>query len=122
MNSIASPGGSGSAGTSPLAAVLGTAQANPALLAGVLNAYQTTYAQIGRALNLSVQPRSLSTASSAEIAVTLNTDETSGGPTFVSTTGHHHVPVDRYGKYPIERRYQGRDLDMFYASTPILTD
>jgi hypothetical protein len=44
-------------------------------LAGVLGTYQTSYAQIGRQLNFIATPRSLATASSAEIAVTLNADE-----------------------------------------------
>jgi len=51
-------------------------------LAGALQNYQTTYAQIGRSLQFSAIPRSLSTASSAEIAVTLNADESAGGPTY----------------------------------------
>jgi hypothetical protein len=51
-------------------------------LAGALNNYQTTFAQIGRSLAISAIPRSLNTASSAEIAVTLNADESAGGPTY----------------------------------------
>jgi hypothetical protein len=52
------------------------------LLAGALANYQTTFAQIGRTLQISAIPRSLSTASSAEIAVTLNADESAGGPAY----------------------------------------
>jgi hypothetical protein len=52
-------------------------------LATALSNYQTTYAQIGRALAISAIPRSLSTASSAEIAVTLNADE-SASPAYLS--------------------------------------
>jgi hypothetical protein len=66
-----------------ISAILG---ANPMkraeLLAGALANYQTTYAQIGRSLQLSAIPRSLSTASSAEIAITLNVDESAGGPLY----------------------------------------
>jgi hypothetical protein len=51
-------------------------------LAGALSNYQTTFAQIGRGLQLSAIPRSLTAASSAEIAVTLNADESAGGPTY----------------------------------------
>ena len=51
-------------------------------LSAALANYQTTYAQIGRQLSLSATPRSLSTASSAEIAITLNADESAGGPTY----------------------------------------
>ncbi len=81
-NNIASSGAGSGSGTSPLAAVLGSKQPSASLLTGVLNSYQTTYAQIGRMLNLQVTPRSLSTASSAEISVTLAADETAGGATY----------------------------------------
>jgi hypothetical protein len=78
-NNIASAGSSSSTGKSPIAGVLGSAQPSAALLTGVLNSYQSSSAQIGRSLNLTVTPRSLSKASSAEINVTLNADESSGG-------------------------------------------
>ena len=51
-------------------------------LAGALSNYQTTFAQIGRSLMFSAFPRSLSAASSAEIAVSLNADESAGGPAY----------------------------------------
>jgi hypothetical protein len=67
-----SPGGSGgSAPTTPFGAIA----------AGLAN-YQTSFAQIGRQLSFAVTPRSLSTASSAELAVTLNADESAGGPLY----------------------------------------
>jgi hypothetical protein len=52
-----------------------------AVAAGLAN-YQTSYAQIGRSLAFSATPRSLNTASSAEIAVTLFADESAGGPLY----------------------------------------
>jgi hypothetical protein len=64
-------------------AVLG---ANPvkrfAALAGALANYQSSFAQIGRGLTIQATPRSLNTASSAEIAITLNADESAGGPAY----------------------------------------
>jgi hypothetical protein len=114
LNSIATPGGSG---TSPLAAVLGTAQANPALLAGVLNAYQTTNVQIGRMLSLSVQPRSLSTASSAEIAVTLNADETSGGPTFSGGGLSAGQDMSRVANHDVNTRIRVESVKLFQVSS-----
>ena len=59
------PGGAGAATPAPP-----TVQA----LANVANAYQTTYAQVGRSLAITAIPRSLATASSAEIVVSLNAD------------------------------------------------
>jgi len=54
------------------------------LAAAFLSAYQTTFVQIGRALTITAMPRSLATASSAEISVTLNADESATPPTFSS--------------------------------------
>ena len=56
-----------------LSANLSTVAA-PALV-GALNAFQSAQAQIGRGLKVDLKPRSLSGASSAEIGVTLNIDE-----------------------------------------------
>jgi hypothetical protein len=81
-NNIASSASGSGIGASPVASVLGSKQPSAALLTGVLNSYQTTYAQIGRGLNLQVTPRSLSTASSAELSVALNADDSSGGITY----------------------------------------
>jgi hypothetical protein len=62
----------------PVTGLFGKYAALPALLAN----YQTSYAQIGRQLSFSATPRTLATASSAEIAVTLNADESAGGPVY----------------------------------------
>ncbi|MGB7864308.1 MAG: hypothetical protein WCF74_13020, partial [Candidatus Sulfotelmatobacter sp.] len=72
--SAASPASGGGGATG----LFGAYSALPAVLAN----YQTTYAQIGRQLSFSATPRSLATASSAEIAVTLNADESAGGPLY----------------------------------------
>jgi hypothetical protein len=113
LNSMASPGGTSA---SPLSTVLGASPANPALLAGVLNAYQTTNVQIGRMLNLSVQPRALATASSAEIAVTLNADEAAGGPAF---TGGQGASQDnsRVANHDVTTRVRVESLKLFEVSS-----
>lgn len=67
------PGGAGAA-TAPTT----TTQA----IANAASAYQTTYAQIGRSLALTAIPRSLASASSAEIIVSLNADDSADAPTF----------------------------------------
>ena len=115
LNSIASPGGT-SASASPLSAVLGTLPANPALLAGVLNAYQTTNVQIGRMLNLSVQPRALATASSAEIAVTLNADEAAGGPAFSGGQGAAQ-DNSRVANHDVTTRVRVESVKLFEVSS-----
>ncbi|MGD0777342.1 MAG: hypothetical protein ABSC05_31370 [Candidatus Solibacter sp.] len=81
LSSLSASNGSGAnalGGAFLTATPLGKAEA----LAGVLANYQTTFAQIGRSLAISAIPRSLNTASAAEIAVTLNADESAGGPTY----------------------------------------
>jgi hypothetical protein len=62
----------------PVTGLFGKYAALPAVLAN----YQTSYVQIGRQLSFIATPRSLATASSAEIAVTLNADESAGGPLY----------------------------------------
>ena len=69
---------SSGSGGSPAHGLFGAYGALPAVLAN----YQTSFAQIGRQLSFSATPRSLATASSAEIAVTLNADESAGGPLY----------------------------------------
>jgi hypothetical protein len=74
-------GGSSSSPASagpPVNGLFGIYGALPAILAN----YQTSYAQIGRQLSFTATPRTLATASSAEIAVSLNADESAGGPLY----------------------------------------
>lgn len=82
MAAIGSGATPGSA--SPLASVLGAAatQAPVSLLSGVLGSYQKTTAQIGRQLQLQVVPRSLATASSAEISVYMKAANPATTPVF----------------------------------------
>lgn len=116
LSGIANPGGS--AGASPLASVLGSAQPNVALLAGVLNAYQTASAQFGRQLQLTVVPRSLSTASSAEIAVTLNADETAGGSVYSGGPPGGTPPnTSRVANHDITTRIRVESVKLFEVSS-----
>jgi hypothetical protein len=73
-----SGGGVSGAAAPPVTGLLGPYAALPAVLAN----YQTSFAQIGRQLSFTATPRSLATASSAEIAITLNADESAGGPLY----------------------------------------
>ena len=88
-----SSGGSGSGGSqaSPPAATRallsalasGSPLGSIQLATAFLSAYQSSFVQIGRSLNITATPRSLATASSAEISVQLNADE-SAAPSFFS--------------------------------------
>jgi len=72
-------------GTPPISALLHEAGplSKAQLAAAFLNNYQTTYAQIGRSLAISAIPRSLATASAAEIVVSLNADDAANPPVYV---------------------------------------
>jgi hypothetical protein len=83
LNSLGGSNPNSTAVGSPLSTVLSATPLNKtAALAAALANYQTTFAQVGRTLQFSAIPRSLNTASSAEIAVTLNADESAGGPMY----------------------------------------
>ena len=116
LNSMNTPGGG--SGTSPLAGVLGSSPSSVALLAGVLNAYQTTRVQIGRQLGLTVVPRSLSTASSAEINVNLTADETTGGPAFTGGPAGGAAPnTSRVANHDITTRVRVESVKLFELSS-----
>ena len=86
-NSKSSDKGSSDQGTkSAPAAAAGGSMSEISMLSRILSNYQTTTAQIGRSLNISATPRSLSTAASAEISVTLNADE-AGSPSLYTAGG-----------------------------------
>jgi hypothetical protein len=82
LNSVAGANAfpAGTTTTTPAIPVV-SSPALGAVAAGLAN-YQNSYAQIGRSLAFSATPRSLNTASSAEIAVTLFADESAGGPLY----------------------------------------
>jgi hypothetical protein len=117
-NNIASPGSGSSTGTSPIAGVLGSKQPSASLVTGVLNSYQTAYAQIGRQLNLIATPRSLSTASSAEINVTLNADESSGGPAYSGgPQGASNPNTSRVAQHDTVTRVRVESVKLFELSS-----
>jgi hypothetical protein len=95
--------------------------ANPVALgeiAGVLSNYQTTYAQIGRALSFTATPRSLSTASSAEIAVTLNADESAGGPVYAGAgSGDPSTKTSRVAAHDTTTRVRVDSIKLFEVSS-----
>lgn len=107
--------GSGSAlGTVLSATPLGKTTA----LATALSNYQTTYAQIGRSLQVSAIPRSLLTAASAEIAVTLNADESANGPLY--TGGGANDPASntsRVASHDTATRVRVESVKLFEISS-----
>ncbi len=88
-----------------------------AIAAGLAN-YQTTFAQIGRQLSFTATPRSLSAASSAEITVTLNADESAGGPLY--TGGGANDPAfntSRVANHDTTTRIRVDSIKLFEVSS-----
>jgi len=84
----------------------------------VLSQYQSTYAQIGRSLNLTVTPRSLSTASSAEIAVNLGADEWAGNaPTYTGGPSNPAMNTSRIASHDVTTRVRVDSVKMFEISS-----
>jgi hypothetical protein len=112
-SNTAPAGGNSLASAALTATPLGKAE----LLAGALANYQSTFAQIGRALNFSVTPRSLGTASSAELAVTLSADE-SAAPTYTSggTVGAT-VNTSRVANHDTATRVRVNSVKLFEVSS-----
>jgi hypothetical protein len=75
-------GGSSSGSNSSSSGLPSGLGGNFGIVASALANYQTSFAQIGRQLSFTATPRSLAAASSAEIAVTLNADESANGPLY----------------------------------------
>jgi len=87
-------------------------------IAAALANYQTTFAQIGRQLSFAATPRSLNTASSAEIAVTLNADESAGGPLY--TGGGANDPAfntSRVANHDTTTRVRVDSIKLFEVSS-----
>ena len=87
------------------------------VLIGALKSYQTTQAQIGRGLTVDAIPRSLNGASSAEIDVTLNADE-SAAPTYYG--GMHagsDLNLSRVAKHDTSTRVRVESIKLFEVSS-----
>jgi hypothetical protein len=106
------------AGGGTAATTAGTRPVGLQAATAVLANYQNTFAQIGRSLNITATPRSLNTASAAEIAVTLNADESAGGPTY--TGGGSNDPAlntSRVGTHDTTTRIRVDSVKLFEVSS-----
>jgi hypothetical protein len=89
-----------------------------AALSAALANYQTTFAQIGRSLQLSATPRSLDTASSAEIAVTLNADDAANSPTYTGGSATDPaVNTSRIANHDTTTRVRVDSMKLFEVSS-----
>jgi hypothetical protein len=88
-----------------------------AALAGLLANYQTTFAQIGRSLQITATPRSLATASAAEIAVTLNADESAAPSYFSGGPVDPAINTSRVASHDTTTRVRVDSIKLFEVSS-----
>ncbi len=112
-------GSSGAGGGALITQLLSTGAASGFQAAAALLAqYQTTSAQIGRSLDLTVSPRTLSTASSAELTVTLQADDASGLPVY--TGGSANDPAmntSHVAQHDVTSRVRVDSIKLFELSS-----
>lgn len=119
LNGLTAAGAS-STSKPPIAALLPGAGAlsSAQLAAAYLNNYQTTYAQIGRSLAISAIPRSLSTASAAEIVVSLNADDAANPPVYVGgPQSGDAANISRVANHDTSTRVRVESLKLFEVSS-----
>ena len=88
------------------------------VILGALAAYQSSKVQIGRALSIDVTPRSLNGASSAELTVKINADE-SASPTYYNPTASSTTSADlsRVANHDTSTRVRVDSIKLFDVST-----
>lgn len=85
-------------------------------LMGALKSFQTTQAQIGRAIDVTVSPRALSGDSSAEMDITLKADE-SGTPSMFNSAGSQNFNFSRVATHDITTHVRVDSLRLFELSS-----
>lgn len=88
------------------------------VILGALAAYQSSKIQIGRTLSIDVTPRSLNGASSAELTVKINADE-SASPTYYNPTASSSTSADlsRVANHDTSTRVRVDSIKLFDVST-----
>jgi hypothetical protein len=112
----AQPAGGTGANAKKTADILNNLSFNEAqVLTGALQSYQSSQAQIGRAIDLKVTPRSLSGASSAEMDITLKADE-SGSPTRFTGATSRTYNLSRVATHDTTTHVRVDSLKLFEVS------
>lgn len=98
--------------------VLGNVSFNQAqVILGALEAFRPTTVQIGRSLNLTINPRSLSAASAAEIDVILTANESAEPTYFGGPKGAQPPNTSRVAKHDTTTRVRVDSLKLFEVSS-----
>jgi hypothetical protein len=112
----AQPGGGTGAAAPKAAGILENLTFNEAqVLTGVLKSFQTTQAQIGRAIDVQVIPRALSGASSSEMNIKLNVDD-SGSPSAFTGTASQNFNLSRVATHDTTTHVRVDSLKVFEVS------
>ena len=85
------------------------------VLMGTLSAVQTSKVQIGRSLNIDITPRSLAGASSAELTLKMNADESTPPTYFGAQTGA--ADLSRVANHDTTTRVRVDSIKLFDVST-----
>ena len=85
------------------------------VIMGALAAFQDSKVQIGRSLNVDIQPRSLSGASSADLTVKINADESANPTLFTSQSGN--ADISRVANHDTTTKVRVESIKMFDVST-----
>ncbi|HVI08860.1 MAG TPA: hypothetical protein VND65_11265 [Candidatus Binatia bacterium] len=86
------------------------------VIMGTLAAVQTSKVQIGRSLNIDITPRSLAGASSAELTVKLNADE-SASPTYYNPSQSTAADLSRVANHDTTTKVRVDSIKLFDVST-----
>lgn len=103
--------------TAGAAAATGGGSATLQTIANIASAYQTTFAQIGRSLAITALPRSLATASSAEIVVSLNADESAPPSYFGGAQNGSPANISRVANHDTSTRVRIESTKLFEVSS-----
>jgi hypothetical protein len=120
LSNFAAAAPAAAASTNPVTGLLAALSPNEQqALTAVLKSYQTTSAQIGRTLNITVQPRALAGASAAEMDVTFNASE-SAAPTYWSNPSANTATgpdLSRVSTHSITTHVRVDSLNLFEISS-----
>jgi hypothetical protein len=112
----AKPSGGTGANAPKTAGILNNLTFNEAqVLTGALASFQSSHAQIGRAIDLKVTPRALSGASSTEMDITLKVDD-SGTPTRYTGTASQNFNLSRVATHDTTTHVRVDSLSLFEVS------
>jgi hypothetical protein len=119
LNASLPPSISALATAAAAGAATGTTPVTPGQrLAAAIAQFQTTSVQVGRSLNVNITPRALSTASSAEITVSLAADDSANSPVFSGASSTDAAQNNsRVSQHDVTTRVRVNSIKLFNLSS-----